>query len=180
MKLATALFTGFTATVIATGAFAAGSDSSEPPTKTQTTQKCTSGQVYDKATKTCVSARSGMFSDDEIYTAARELAYDGQYQNALNVLAVADNQNDPRILNYKGFSNRKAGRVELGMSFYQAALAVDPDYILARSYMGQALISEGDLVGALTQLKEIESRGGKDSWAYASLDKALRGDATNW
>ncbi len=180
MKLATAFFTGFTALSIAGAAFAAGSDSTEPPAKTQTTQECTDGKVYDTRTKRCVTPRSGMLSDDEIYRAARELAYDGQYENALKVLEVAENRNDPRILNYKGFANRKAGNVELGMSFYQAALTLDPDYILARSYMGQALISEGDLVGARAQLKEIETRGGRDTWAYASLDKALRGEATNW
>lgn len=180
MKLATALFTSFAAASIATGTFAAGSDSTEPPTKSETTLKCTNGQVYDKETKTCVNARSGQFSDDDLYAAARELAYDGQYDNALKVLDVAENQNDPRVLNYRGFANRKAGNVELGMVYYQAALTVDPDYILARSYMGQALISEGDLVGARAQLAEIETRGGKETWAYASLDKALRGEATDW
>jgi Flp pilus assembly protein TadD len=180
MKLATAIFTGFTALSIASGAFAAGSDSTEPPRKTQTTKECRNGQIYDTRTKKCVTPRSGMLTDDQIYTAARELAYDGQYENALKVLNVAENQNDPRILNYKGFANRKAGRIEEGMIFYQAALTIDPDYILARSYMGQALISDGDLSGARAQLQEIEARGGKDTWAYASLDKALHGEATNW
>jgi Flp pilus assembly protein TadD len=160
--------------------FAAGSDSTEPPVKTETTEDCKNGQIWDEKQAACVDPQQGAMSDDALYEAARELAYDGQYENALKVLAVAENQNDPRILNYKGFANRKAGRMEEGMAYYQAALAIDPDYILARSYMGQALVSEGDFLGARDQLLEIEARGGRDTWAYAALEKALLGEETTW
>ena len=180
MKHITFVAVAMAATSIATFTFAAGSDSTEPPVKTETTQVCKDGQVWDKKTKACLTVEGGLMTDDDIYTAARELAYDGQYDNALKVLDVAENQNDPRILNYKGFANRKAGRVETGMVFYQAALKIDPDYILARSYMGQALIADGDTVGAKAQLVEIVARGGQDTWAYASLQKALNGEATDW
>lgn len=160
--------------------FAAGSDSTEPPVKTETTQECKNGQIWDEKQAKCVNPVQGALSDDALYGAARELAYDGQYDNALKVLEVAENQNDPRILNYKGFANRKAGRMAEGMAFYQAALAIDPDYILARSYMGQALVSEGDYLAARDQLLEIEARGGRDTWAYAALEKALLGEETTW
>ncbi|MGL4234976.1 tetratricopeptide repeat protein [Tabrizicola sp.] len=172
--------TTFAAMSFASVAFAAGSDSTEPPVKTQTTEVCENGQIWDEKKKECVNPQSGALSDDALYEAARELAYDGQYDNALKVLAVAEDQNDPRILNYKGFANRKAGRMEEGMAYYQAALAIDPDYILARSYMGQALVSEGDFLGARDQLLEIEARGGRDTWAYAALEKALLGEETTW
>lgn len=167
-------------TAFCSASFAAGGDSTKPPVKTQTTQECTNGQVWDEKKSECVDPKSGALSDDEIYNAARELAYDGQYDNALNVLDLAANQNDPRILNYKGFANRKAGRLEAAMRYYQAALEIDPDYILARSYMGQGLIADGDIVGAEAQLEEIEKRGGKDTWAYASLEKALGGEASDY
>jgi tetratricopeptide (TPR) repeat protein len=164
----------------ATMGFAAGSDSTEPPVQTETTLKCKDGKIWDEKKAECVDAQSGALTDDELYNAARELAYNGQYDNALSVLAAADNQNDPRVLNYKGFAMRKVGRLEDGMIFYQAALKIDPDYILARSYMGQALITQGDFTGAEEQLVQIASRGGKDTWAYAALEKALRGEATDW
>jgi tetratricopeptide (TPR) repeat protein len=168
------------ATSIAATSFAAGSDSTEPPVKTETTQICENGLVWDTKTKSCIQVQGGLISDDEIYKAAREMAYDGQYENALKVLDQAENQNDPRILNYKGFANRKAGRVDEGMEYYQAALRIDPDYILARSYMGQALISEGDTAGAQAQLAEIAARGGQETWAYGALEKALNGQASDW
>lgn len=163
-----------------TAVIAAGSDTTAPPVKTETTTTCKDGQVWDEKKAECVNPVQGSLSDDAIFKAARELAYDGQYENALKVLAVAGNPDDPRILNYKGFANRKAGRVEEGMAYYQAALAIDPDYILARSYMGQALVSEGDILGARDQLLEIEARGGRDTWAYAALEKALLGEETTW
>ncbi len=168
------------AATITTFAFAAGSDSTEPPVKTETTQVCKDGQVFDQKTQKCLDVEGAGLSDDQIYTAARELAYDGQHDRALQVLAAAENQNDPRILNYKGFVNRKAGRVAEGMEYYRAALKIDPDYILARSYMGQALIADGDIKGARAELTEIVARGGAETWAYTSLERALAGDATDW
>ena len=180
MTLTKTIFTTLAAASIDTMGFAAGSDSTRPPVKTQTTQDCKNGQIWDDRKSECVNPQSGALSDDDLYNAARELAYDGQYENALNVLEVAENQNDPRILNYKGFANRKAGRIEQGMTYYQAALKIDPDYILARSYMGQALISDGDTAGAKAQLAEIEARGGKETWAYAALEKAIGGESTDW
>ena len=180
MQRTQTLIATLVAASFATFTFAAGSDSTAPPVKTETTQKCKDGKIWDVKKKKCVEAQSGALTDDDLYNAARELAYDGQYNHALHVLAAAANQNDPRILNYKGFSLRKSGHYTEGMAFYQAALKIDPNYILARSYMGQAMISEGDFVGAREQLIQIADRGGKDSWAYTALNKALHGEATTW
>ncbi|QHQ36035.1 tetratricopeptide repeat protein [Algicella marina] len=164
----------------ATIAFAAGSDDTTPPKPTATTTQCTSAQVFDPKTRKCVDARESNLSDDQRYEAARELAYDGQYENALIVLAAAEDQNDPRILNYKGFANRKAGRMDVGMSYYRAALDRNPDYVLVRSYMGQAFIQQGDFDAAEAQLREINARGGRDTWAYASLKMALSGTPSTY
>ncbi|MDF1854681.1 tetratricopeptide repeat protein [Pseudooceanicola sp.] len=159
---------------------AAGGESSDPPKPTETTTKCEDGMVYDKATKKCVKADASLLNDDMRYLAARELAYGERYQSAMMVLDAAEDQSDPRILNYRGFVNRKLGNLDVAMVFYQQAIAADPDYVLARSYMGQGLIAQGDLTGALAQLREIEVRGGGDSWAYAALDQALRGLPTDY
>lgn len=154
--------------------FAAGSSSGDAPAATQTTTKCKNGEVYDKHKKKCVKPNKSSMNDTELFEAARELAYAGQYQNAINVLKVAKNQNDPRILNYMGFANRKAGRVDLAMTYYRKALAIDANYLLARSYMGQGLIAQGKIEEARAQLIEIRDRGGKDTYAYRSLYDALK------
>ncbi|MDP9812097.1 Flp pilus assembly protein TadD [Rhizobium tibeticum] len=171
---------GSLAVAVSSAAFAIGdeSDETKPPPKTETTMKCTNGKVWDTKRKECVVAKKSSFNDDDLYKAAREFAYAGQYDNALTVLQLARNQNDPRILNYLGYANRKAGRMELGMSYYRKALQADENYVLARSYMGQALVEQGDVQAARVQLVEIRDRGGEQTWAYRSLLKALNGYRT--
>lgn len=165
---------------LATPAFAAGSDSTTPPTTTKTSTDCKKGQVFDEKTSKCLDVKSDALSDDDRYRAARELAYNGLYDRALEVLAAADNQDDPRILNYYGFTNRKLGNDDAAMTYYRAALAIDPDYILARSYMGQGLAAKGNLTGAAEQLEEIRLRNGTETWAYASLERAIAGMPSDW
>lgn len=161
-----------TATIAFAGAaFAAGggSDASQ--------NQCPAGKVYDEASKKCVDQKSDL-SDDLIYKSARQMAYAGQYDDALKMLKRARNQNDPRILNYYGFTNRKLGNVDVAMSYYQRAIAADANYLLARSYMGQGLVQQGDLEGARAQLVEIRDRGGKDTYAYKALYEALKTGST--
>ncbi|MBB3441985.1 hypothetical protein [Rhizobium sp. BK379] len=165
---------------LATSAFAVGdnNDETSPPQKTQTTKTCTKGKVWDAKKKECVDPKKQSFNDDDLYKFAREFAYAGQYENAITVLNLAKNQDDPRILNYLGYANRKAGRVELGMSYYKKALQQDENYILARSYMGMALAEQGDIQGARVQLVEIRDRGGENTWAYRALLQSLNGYRT--
>lgn len=160
--------------------YAAGeeTDETKPPVKTETTTECKDGKVWDIEKKECVEPKKSGFNDDQLYKAAREFAYAGQYGNAIEVLHLAKNQDDPRILNYLGYANRKSGHMELGMRYYRKALQADDNYILARSYMGQALIEQGDTEGAKVQLVEIRDRGGENSWAYRSLLQSLNGYRT--
>lgn len=167
-------------TALALPALAAGSGDSTPPKPTNTSKTCDDGMVWDEKTSACIKSSASLLTDDDRYFAARELAYEGRYVSAMMVLDSAENQNDPRILNYRGFTHRKMGDIDTAMTYYQAALKIDPDYNLARSYMGQGLIAQGDVVAALGQLREIEARGGRDTWAYAALDQALRGQPTDY
>ena len=159
-------------------AFAAGSTDSTPPKPTETTKVCKDGKIWDKKTKSCVNAQESRLDDDTRYAAVRELAYAGKYADALSVLAAMSDQSESRVLTYYGFNHRKAGRTDLGMQYYRAALKTDPDNLLARSYMGQGLVAAGDLEGARAQLAEIEARGGKWDWAGTSLRHAIRSGKT--
>ena len=64
------------------------------------------------------------------------------------------------------------------MEYYARALAIDPDYVLARSYMGQGMVADGDMAGAKAQLAEIRDRGHQDSWAYVMLENAIQTTVT--
>lgn len=154
-------------------AFAAGGGSATPPTQTNTTKVCQNGMVWDEKTEACVAPQESQLDDDTLYKAVREFAYVGQYQEALDALDAMAKQQDDRVLTYRGFAHRKQGDWELGMDFYAQALAINPDNLLARSYMGQAFVEDGQIALAQAQLTEIRTRGGRGTWAEFSLRQAL-------
>ena len=122
----------------------------------QTVTQCKKGEVWDKKKQKCVKAQRGAVDDESFYEAGRDLANAKRYDEAIAVLELAGNRNDPRILNYLGYSNRKLGRVEIGLKYYQAALAAKPDYTLVREYLGEAHLQMGNLAAAKEQLAEIQ------------------------
>lgn len=167
---------GLVIAMCAAGPFAAnaaGGNDSSPPPQTETTTTCQKGEVWDKKTKTCIKAESNNLTDDQRFEAARELAYVGRPEEALAMLAVMTEGDSDRVLTYKGFANRKAGRMDQGMKIYRAALRQNPDNLLARSYMGQGYVEMGNLVEAKVQLAEIVQRGGSGTWAEDSLHDAI-------
>lgn len=158
---------------LATPAFAVGTDDNKPPEPTETTAKCEEGFVWDEKQQLCVEIKDSRLNDDAIFENARELAYFGQPDNAILLLEMAANPSDPRILNYLGFSHRKAGRMALAMDYYERALAADPDYAMARSYMGMGYVSMGRYDLAKAQLGEIRARGGQGGYPYWALKNAI-------
>ena len=108
-------------------------------------------------------------TDDEIYNAAYWKARTGEFAQALAILKLAKNQDDPRILNETGYSTRKLGNVDQALVFYRRALTINPDFVVARSYLGEAFLSKGDLAAANSELMEIEKRCGTGCTPYANL-----------
>jgi predicted Zn-dependent protease len=187
MKPTYLILSMFAATMFSTASFAAGESSGgsdAAPKATETTLKCKKTEVYDVKTKKCVEMKkSGMnelMDEDALYDTARELAYFDRPEDAIILLKQIANQNQPRVQNYLGFANRKAGRVEDAMMYYNVALSIDPDYVLARSYMGQGLLQQGDFGGAYAQLREIKERAGTDNRSYKMLAAAITGMPTEY
>ena len=186
-----------TALLLPVSAFAAGGGDSSPPKKTETTQNCFKTDqwdpelkktvrfskpvngVWDANLKKCVRPdKTSHLDSDTLYRAVRELAYAGRYQDAITVLDQMPDQQSDLVLTYRGFTARKLGDLELANVYYQQAIDANPDNILARSYMGQGKVTEGDIVAATTQLREIQNRGGAGTWAEASLRSAIESGAT--
>jgi tetratricopeptide (TPR) repeat protein len=168
-------------------ALAVGDDSSgseEAPKPTQTTTECKKGEVWDKKAKKCVVLKEqgmrDLMGDDGLYDAARELAYFGRPNEAITLLRQMSGQQQARVQNYLGFAHRKAGHLEIAMLHYNTAIAMDPDHVLARSYMGQGKLEEGNFSAAYEQLQEIKMRAGKDNYAYRELAKAIAGLPTSY
>ncbi|MEM8750771.1 MAG: tetratricopeptide repeat protein [Pseudomonadota bacterium] len=163
--LAASMMIGWVATV---PSYAAGGGT------TNTTVTCKKGKVFDRKKKKCVKAKkSSGLSDENLFEAGRNLAYLGRYDEALNVLHLADNKSDPRILNFLGYSTRKLGRIEEGLGYYQAAVKADPDYTLVREYMGEAFLQLGQVDKAREQLNEIANRCGTNCAEYAMLETEI-------
>lgn len=149
-------------------AFAAGSGEESTPGKPH----CKSGEVYDKKTNKCVAAREGALDTQGFYENVRELAYAGRYDDAQHILSLMP-QDDDRTLTYLGFTSRKMGKTDTAMSYYAQALKANPANILARSYMGQGFVEQGEMKQAMAQLRAIRSHGGSGTWAEASLRTAI-------
>jgi tetratricopeptide (TPR) repeat protein len=127
-----------------------------------------------KKVQKCMKPKVGMLTDDELYDQARLLAKeDGEYDWALSLFELVENKQDPKVLNYMGYANRKAGRLETGIAFYQQALAIDPNFVLAREYLGEGYVVAGRIDLAMVQLNEIKTRAGVDSEEYKDLFEAI-------
>ncbi len=164
-RLAIAVF--ILGTAAAGPAFAAGSGSSEP------VKSCPRGQILDGNTGKCVKQSSESLSDESRYAYGSWLAKTGRYGEAIEALSLVQDKDDPRVLNYLGYANRKLGRFEVGLGYYRQALAADPDYVKAREYLGEAylVLNKPDL--AKEQLGEIGTRCGKGCEEYALLAEAI-------
>ncbi|MCC1492585.1 tetratricopeptide repeat protein [Cognatishimia sp. F0-27] len=158
-----------------TGVLAAGSDTTTPPAS----PACTNGKVKDAQSGQCVAPKDARLDDAERMQAVREYAYADAFDAARMVIAALDNPEADNALTYNGFIARKSGDMEAAMTWYRAALEINPDNILARSYMGQGFVTDGDTDAARAQLSEIRARGGRGTWAEASLRLALQSGKTS-
>jgi Flp pilus assembly protein TadD len=95
---------------------------------------------------------------DAAYMDAVALVNSGDYQGALARLKMARQAFGPHpdVLTYLGFVNRKLGNFEAAESYYQQALASQPDHRGAMEYYGELKVVRGDFEGAQTLLARLE------------------------
>lgn len=120
------------------------------------------------AWRACVGAADVAMPKAELFYAGYWLARSGQYREALAYLTIAD-KSDPRVETYIGFAIRKLGDVEAAFAHYNRALELDPNYAVARAYMGEAFLAQDNMDGATAQLHEIESRCGTGCPEFVDL-----------
>jgi tetratricopeptide (TPR) repeat protein len=112
-------------------------------------------------------------SDDEIINGAYWLAHAGKLTESLALLGTVADKENPRALNAMGFATRKLGNVDAALPYYTRALAIEPNYVQARAYMGEAFLAKGDVARAREQLGEIERRGGTECVAFTELKREI-------
>lgn len=122
--------------------------------------------------RACVGAARAQMSDDELFYAGYWLAKSGRYADALTYLNLS-RARDAKVLTYIGFATRKLGQVDKALPFYAAALDRDPNFVVARAYLGEAHLTRGEPQLARAQLGEIEARCGTTCPAYVDLDRHI-------
>jgi len=161
------------------GGTTTGGGSTTTPPPAMSPMKCKTGEVAKTVTKNgkkvqvCVKVSGSNLDDRDLYHQGWVLAKAGDYDWAIQVLSEIKNQQNPDVLTMLGYSNRKAGRFDVGFNYYQQALALDPHFIRAREYWGEGLVAQGKIADAKFQLEEIRKVSGTRSEEYKDLSEAI-------
>ncbi|HEY5106906.1 MAG TPA: tetratricopeptide repeat protein [Caulobacteraceae bacterium] len=97
---------------------------------------------------------------DAAYVRAVSLINEHRFEEALTALDKAQSAFGPHpdILTYKGYTWRKLGHLDRAESYYQAALAVDPNHRGATEYYGELKVIRGDMAGAKAMLARLDAQ----------------------
>lgn len=136
-------------------------------------KKCPQGQTWSDSTGKCVPANHEQIIDQEATDRGRALARAGNYEEAIALLSTVKEPTSV-TLTYLGYSYRKLGQVDLGISYYHQALALDPNDVDTREYLGEGYVSAGYMALAREQLVEIAQRCGTDCEQYEELSEAIQ------
>ena len=94
---------------------------------------------------------------------------------ALRALGYDDNADVATLL---GYASRKLGRYDGAKSWYERALAADPNHAVTWSYYGMWQAEQGNLLKAKGDLEKVRLICGTDCGAYKMLKDAIDGTAT--
>ena len=129
--------------------------------------------LWSSGVEACVDGNSAALTDDDLYLAGRDLGQDAHYAEALHLFFRIKNREQARVLSSIGYSTRKLGDLDKGLDYYHQALALDPNYLRAREYLGEGYLQKGDVAEAKEQLMEIVDRCGDACEEYGMLEKAI-------
>lgn len=181
-----ATLVGATMLVLSALAQAAGGGSPDPAPaapvscSTKTTKNSCQALSHCYWSNSRNACRKKKQSQIDLYEKGRLLAKSGAYGQAIAILKTAD-QTDPHVLNYLGYSYRKNGDLKTAIGYYKAALKINPDFVLAREYLGEGYVKAGRLDLAKLELEEIAKRCGKGCQEYVELAAVIDGtDRATW
>jgi len=92
---------------------------------------------------------------DSAFVQARQLILGGQYDAGIAAMRALKFDDHPEIATFIGLAYRKLGRTDEAKSWYERALAADPNHKLALSYYGMMRAEQGDIPGAQANLIRI-------------------------
>lgn len=92
------------------------------------------------------------------YLAAYALINEGRYEDGLAALRSAGLALGPHpdVLTYQGFANRKLHKYDVAVSYYSAALKLQPDHRGANEYLGEYFVETKQMDKAKAQLATLD------------------------
>ena len=163
----------FSAVLIAPdAATAAGEANPAPPS-----------QTYQPTTHLKKSAKKKKSSSAEDflagYHAAYALIYDhGDYVGGIAALRALSYDDNADVATLLGYASRKLGRYDDAKSWYERALAADPNHAVTWSYYGMWQAEQGNLLKAKDDLEKVRFICGTDCRPYKMLKDVIDGTAT--
>ena len=119
---------------------------------------------------------------DEFYSnwhKAYALIYDrGDYAGGIAVLKTMGYDDNADVATLIGYASRKLGRYDDAKSWYDKALAADPDHAQTWSYYGMWHAEQGNLLKARDDLDKVASICGTTCREYTELEAVIDGTRT--
>jgi len=108
------------------------------------------------------------------FQSARALIVFGKYEAGIAAMKALGYDEHPDVATYIGLAHGKLGRAAEARSWYEKALAVDPNHLLTLSYYGMLRAEQGDLRKAQDDLEKIKRLcGGTSCKEYIALDGVI-------
>jgi hypothetical protein len=133
---------------------------------------CPKGYVLDQGKRVCVRVKAGILPDEDLYREGRALALGTFYEEALPILEAVSVP-DSMTFTMRGFATRKLGHMDEGLALYDKALALDPNNINTREYLGEAYVTLGKIEQAKAELAKIQAVCGTECEQYEDLAEAI-------
>lgn len=108
-----------------------------------------------------------------VYDLAVRSSGKGRYGDARILLLAVKRPDHPLVLNQLGYATRKLGKAETAIPYYEKALKIDPGFMQARHYLGEAWLQLDKPELARKQLAALDALCGRTCAVYLKLDQAI-------
>ncbi len=113
------------------------------------------------------------------YHAAYALVYDkGDYLAGIAALRALGYDDNADVATLIGYASRKLGRYDDAKTWYERALAADPNHAVTWSYYGMWQAEQGNVLKAKDDLEKVRLICGTDCREYRMLNDVIDGTAT--
>jgi tetratricopeptide (TPR) repeat protein len=113
------------------------------------------------------------------YRAARAMILDGNYQGGITAMHALGHDEHADVANYIGYAYRKLGAYDDSKTWYEKALAADPNHVRTWSYYGMWQMEQGNRLKALDDLQKVQLICGNTTCEeYRQLKDVIDGNAT--